>query len=236
MSIKLAICSLLFLPVSSYGTTIYTPTLLTGSSSFTTIVGSAAQLTNSSGLSDSTITATQTPVTLSNGLSPTVAQSAYSLFTGTGEASSIGVASKTGGNNPFFIWDLDSDRTINQIILWKYANFAGTPSHALRDFSLQFNTAAQGFTSFAGATSNFNLSLGTTGTQTLLGGIAHQAPDTFNAGNVTARYVKMTLLTNNSNNDSGFKAFSEIRFVVPEPSSFALLGLSVFAIGIRRKR
>ncbi len=236
MNIKLAICALLFLPISSYGTTIYTPTLLAGSSSFTTNIGSAAQLTNSSGLFNSAITATQTPITLSNGLSPTVAQSAYSLFTSNGEASSIGVASKTGGNNPFFIWDLDSDRTINQIILWKYTNSAGTAVHALRDFSLQFNTAAQGFTSFAGATSNFNLSLASGATQVVLGGITHQAPDTFNAGNATARYVKMTLLTNHSNSDVNHKAFSEIRFVVPEPSSFALLGLSVFGIGIRRKR
>lgn len=236
MSIKLAICSLLFLSISSYSATIYSPTLLTGSSSFTSNVGSAAQLTNSSGLFNSAITATQTPVTLSNGLSPTVAQSAHSLFTPVGEASSFAVSSKTGGNNPFFIWDLDSDRTINQIILWKYTNSSGSPEHGLKDFSLQFNTAAQGFASFSGATSNFNLSLGTTGTQTLLGGVAHQAPDTFNAGDITARYVKMTLLTNHSNNDTKFKAFSEIRFVVPEPSSFALLGLSVFAIGMRRKR
>ena len=126
---------------------------------------------------------------------------------------------------------------LGQAILWKYGNANGSATHAMKDFSFQFNSEADGALNFSGPIMDLVLDQPTSGTKTRLGGQDTQAPQTFELNQTGVRYIKMTLNSNYGSGIGGNIAFNEIRFnAVPEPSSTVLLGLGGLALILRRRR
>jgi len=197
-------------------------------------VGTVARLTDNAELYDSGNTTTATTVNVNQGTTLALAQAAYSEWDDNGHGSGFAIAAASSGQ--YIVWDLGSDLILNNAILWKYGNRNGSPFHAMNQFTFQYNTSAQGATTFAAAPSIFNLGLATLGTSTTLGGQVTQAPQTFALSGQTVRYVKMALISNHSGDSTNLIAFNEIRFdAVPEPSSMALVGLAGCALLLRRR-
>lgn len=197
--------------------------------------GSLANLTNGTQLYNSAITGTATLMTVPTGATLASAQAAYSEWDSDGHLSGFGIAESNSGQ--YIVWDLGADVILEDAILWKYGNEGGSTNHALNNFTFQYNTSAQGATTFSGATSSFNLAQPTTGTRTILGTQGTQAPQTFDLGGDTVRYVKMALISNHSAPAGQSMAFNEILFnAVPEPSCAMLIGLAGVALMSRRRR
>lgn len=139
-----------------------------------------------------------------------------------------------GGVIPVLVFDLGADTTISDLLLWQYENNGGgQPGNHTKTIDVRFNTQAEG-TTFAGAadlTVNMLdvLSLGGT-----------NSTQQFAAGNVTARYVELTIVDNYETEypTGGDRVgLGEFRVhAVPEPSSVALLGVAALGGMIRRRR
>jgi len=197
--------------------------------------GTSASLIANDQLYDSSITSSATSMMVNTGDSLADAQRAYSEWDSNGQNSGFAIAESNAGQ--YIVWDLGSEMDLADAILWKYGNQNGSATHAMKDFSFQFNSASEGASNFAGPTTDLVLDLPTTGTDTMLGGQNTQAPQTFHLNETGVRYVKMTLNSNYGSGTSGNIAFNEIRFnAVPEPSSTALLGLGGLALILRRRK
>ena len=198
--------------------------------------GGAANMTNNTGLSS----------TLNGSETLAAAQAVTHVLTGTGHQQSwltldggSGGDYFNGGPTLVFIWDLGSDMNVDNLIMWQYGNDGGGATNRgnhLKDFTLQFNTDADGSATFSGAVSNFAMpaDTGTSGTS---------AAQTFATGGVTARYVRLEL-TDNYFGTAPMTAggsrvgIGELRFdasPIPEPSTGILAGLAGLALLCRRR-
>lgn len=208
------------------------------------VPAAGANMTNNSGLS-ATLNGGETLATAStitHVLSPTGHNQSWLTTDGGVGGDYFDGAGGGAGAGPalVFIWDLGSDQSVDNFIMWHYGNNGGGSTlrgnHA-KDFTLQFNTDAQGSATFAGATSNFVMApdTGTSGTS---------AAQVFATGGVAARYVRLEITDNYfgtapMTGGGSRVGIGELRFdvsAVPEPSSTALLGLGGLALILRRRK
>jgi hypothetical protein len=147
---------------------------------------------------------------------------------------------------PSVVFDLGTDTSLSQILLWQYQNDGGGAANVgnhTRTLTLRFNTAAQGAGSFSGAATAVTMlpvldNDGLGGND--LGGI--NSAQVFGLGG-TARYVQLTITDNYRGfqgilNGGDRAGLGEVRFfgeAVPEASSAALLLLSGGLLARRRR-
>ena len=195
-----------------------------------------ANMTNNSGLSSA----------LNGGETLALASGVTHVLSGTGHQQSWLTNDGGSGGDYFnggapitFVWDLGSDIVLSNTLVWQYGNNGGGATNRgnhLKDFTLRYNTAAQGSTTFSGAATSFQMPADTTATGTSVAQV-------FANGDVTARYVSMTLVDNYFGTapmtaGGSRVGIGELRFdgaPVPEPSSALLLLAGVFGLARRRR-
>lgn len=220
---------------------IIVPVLLSPAPGNTDLANSSGQgvanMTNNSGLS----------IPLNGGETLAAASAATHVLSGTGHQQSwltldggAGGDYFNGGTPISFIWDLGSDVVLDNTLVWQYGNDGGGATNRgnhLKDFTLRYNTAAQGSATFSGAASSFLMPADTNTT-------GQSAAQVFANGGVTARYVRLDLMDNYFGTapmtaGGSRVGIGELRFdgaPVPEPSS-ALLALGgVMGLALRRRK
>jgi len=129
---------------------------------------------------------------------------------------------------PRLVLDLGTDRLLNEISVWGYAD---TNANGLSDFSLQFASEADGPGAFG---TSIPLNPSFTATQPVT------PRQSFSFPYVTARYVELTPLDNffGINPPGGDRGgLGEVAFEeVPEPATLSLLALGGLGLLRRRRR
>ncbi|MCA9248417.1 MAG: LamG domain-containing protein [Planctomycetales bacterium] len=139
--------------------------------------------------------------------------------------------STSGGNvlaNSEIKFDLGSDQSIGAVKIWNFHE-AGQTDRGIDEFAI-YQSDDDTIYSLVGT---YNLTQ-QSGSLT----VAHDVID-LNGLNVNAQYLRFNLSSNHG--DAGFYGLGEVRFfaaaaTIPEPSSLALLGLSLLGLSLRRRR
>ena len=226
------------------------PAFMAASASAAIVIPTIADASGSNAFNPATTTVNGSGLsgTLANGDSLATALGLTHAFNGDFAQSYVSNASGTdyfaAGTPPVIIYDLGSDVSLANVILWQYQNNGGpgtdNQGNHTRTLDLRINTAAQGFGSFSGTTTSITM-LPVEDNDAIggndLGGV-NSAQNFALTG--TGRYVQVTF-TDNYRNFQGITVggdrvgLGEIAFnAVPEPSA-ALLGL-LGAVGLFRRR
>jgi hypothetical protein len=136
---------------------------------------------------------------------------------------------------PVLTIDLGADTTINGFALWNYS----LTGNRITSASMRFATASEGIGHFGSSIIyNPTFTLDASGDYNTI----NRSDYSFNT-NVTARYIQMTVLSNNDQPDLGGDrvGFAEIQFnSVPEPSIFLMLAggalTGLFCYAWRKRR